>query len=851
MKTIYIMQFSHLDIGYTHPQSEVAAQHVVIIDHVMEFCAQDPEYRWTVESLWQLEQWMNNRSQEKINKFFALVKSGQISLGACYAGLHSGLMGSEEFSRSLYFADKLRRDYGVEINTAIQNDIAGYSWAYPQVLRKSGIKYFVTGINTFIGAGADVPVKDRVFFWEGPDGSRILTCISQYPHIGGSGYLAALLYYDWAPGGHAEENIPAMLTRLEKSGYPYDSILVMSGGGKDNDDTSLTMLQGIREWNSKHKSPKMVLAAPDEFFKHISDKYGDTFPVYRGDWSGLWEQVKETLPYGTGLAREVHESLPMAESLAAFSDVLKTGEYPKDKLDSAWRNVITFEEHSGGGGIVPDYMTREQAEEESRTKLGYASDAHSLTSDVMNQSLRAVARGIKTDGSSVIVWNPASGKRSGVVQVTIDPKWMKRAFSLTGPDGKQVAYQKSTDGKDILFKADNIPGLGYGVFKLDEVTVSSIYESTISTSDNMLENEYVSVRVDSNGRIQSLFDKKLKREFVENGSAYYFGQLVHANEGQITNGQHDLMQLKHVTVKVGKSGPSVGSIVITDKESPLVSTEITLYAGSPSIYVTHTMDWSRMPKDNSRYDIVYPLNVPGGRLVFDSPAGLLDPKKDGMPKAWPIVHVNRGGDITGPDCGVTISSKQAFNWEFAKMNSYWGGILPPDSTTLMMRLTNNIDHGQYKGSGHGDYIQESGAPNLRKYENIFRLHGGSRKYGFDSIADTLYLESKPLIACMVERNHSGTLPDKRGQLIDLEGKGIELLAFKKAEDGDGYILRVMESHNRNTSLQLSSSVLKIKSAELLDNTEHTIRPLDVNRGGVKVPVGSREIVMLRVRLGTK
>ena len=77
------------------------------------------------------------------------------SVTAGYAGMDGSMMGAEEFCRSLYYAEKLRRDFGAQIKTLMQNDIPGYSWAYPQVLAKSGVKYFITGVNHFIGAGAN------------------------------------------------------------------------------------------------------------------------------------------------------------------------------------------------------------------------------------------------------------------------------------------------------------------------------------------------------------------------------------------------------------------------------------------------------------------------------------------------------------------------------------------------------------------------------------------------------------------------------------------------------------------------------------------------------------------------
>ncbi len=206
-------------------------------------------------------------------------------------------------------------------------------------------------------------MKDRPFYWEGPDGSRVLTFIAHDPFIGGSGYVNALLYYGWGISDRkADTTVPQLLRNLEKSSYPYDSILVMSGGKSDNQNTNMELLEGIRDWNKRYESPKMVLATPNEFFDHITTKYGDSFPVYKGDWAGLWDQVKQSLPYGAGLARIAQTRLRRQKHYHCSPICWVKHVYRIASLDDAWRNLIRWEEHSGNGA-EPRVMTRENRRE--------------------------------------------------------------------------------------------------------------------------------------------------------------------------------------------------------------------------------------------------------------------------------------------------------------------------------------------------------------------------------------------------------------------------------------------------------------------------------------------------------
>ena len=845
VKTIYIMQFSHLDIGYTHTQADVAKISIDTLDNVLKLCKTVPDYKWTVESLWQLEQWMDNRSPAQIDELIGYVKSGRIGLTACYAGLHSGLMGYEEFCRYMYLMDRLRVKHGVHIDTAIQNDIPGFTWAYPQALQKSGIKYMALGINVFIGSGADIPVKDRPFYWEGPDGSRVLTFIAHDPSIGGSGYLNALLYYGWSvQDGRSDETVPAMLENLEKSGYLYDALLVMSGGKGDNQNTNMELMDAVHDWNARHQTPKMVVCTPDEFFEHITSKYGSEFPVYRGDWSGLWEQVKMSLPYGSGLARIAHDSLPIAESLTAVNDVLGRRPYPRQIISDAWESLVTWEEHSGGGS-EPRFMTRDQAREDSAVKLRYASDAYNAAEKLKDSAIKGLASSIGADGKSIIVWNPLPAKRSGIARVKISFPMGGKCLIDT-ETGKDTPFQKDGATGDLLLKVSNIPGLGYRTYKAIDSS-EKVESSGVKVSRCRIENSLVRVDITNEGLISSIYDKKLHREFVQQGAKFGFGQLVSADGRQIDIGENIAVPLLKPSIAIGMDGPTVGSLIVTGSGSPMKRMEVMLKDGDRAVYVKHVIDKNSMPKANLRYDLAFPLDIPDSRFVYDTPTGLFDPQKDRMPKAFPIVHVNHGGVISNKDFGMTISTKQAFNWEFEKLNSWWGGKIPPESTLLMTRLTNNADFYEFK-EGQGEYMQEEGAPSIRAYESVFLPHEGEGKFPADGSMDFLISESSPFLAAEIPAGSGqGTLPG-HGQMLKIRGDGIAFLVFKKAENDDGYVLRLMEMSGAAKYVRVGSGIMKIKSAEVLDMVERKTADLPVKRGSISIKMKPREIVTLRLRV---
>jgi alpha-mannosidase len=367
----------------------------------------------------------------------------------------------------------------------------------------------------------------------------------------------------------------------------------------------------------------------------------------------------------------------------------------------------------------------------------------------------------------------------------------------------------------------------------------------VTVGSNFLENEFVRVEIGTDGSVISIRDKRTGQEFVDRSSRFAFGQFVCANGAQLAKSEYEKIAVRP-TIKAETTGPEVGSLVITDTMSPLSRTEITLCAGSPSIHLRQTVDRRRIPKGDYRCDLAFPLSIPGGELIYDTPGGFLNRHTDCMPKGFHTVMVNHGGDITGPTNGITIFSSQGFAWEFGRINAFAEGALPPESTTLMVRLVNKIDTVQYR-EGVGDYIQEPGSPDEYIFDHTFMPHSGASTSNSGEEMKFLLSQSNPLIVIPIRANVEGTLPAGSGQFIDITGDEISLLAIKRAEDGDGYVVRLMETGNHAGTARIRSKLLKIGSAELLDNVERTQRRARVTAGSVRVRLGSREIVTVRVR----
>jgi alpha-mannosidase len=160
--TIYLFHHSHTDIGYTDLQTRVFKKHAEYLDDVIRYCRETENYpdeakfRWNAEVAWTVENYIKRRPEEKVKELMDLIRKGRVEVGAWYLQL-SDCFGHEELIRALYPGREIGRKYGIPVTSAMNNDVTGWSWASPQVLSKSGVRYFATGINETRSLAARAP----------------------------------------------------------------------------------------------------------------------------------------------------------------------------------------------------------------------------------------------------------------------------------------------------------------------------------------------------------------------------------------------------------------------------------------------------------------------------------------------------------------------------------------------------------------------------------------------------------------------------------------------------------------------------------------------------------------------
>ena len=690
IRTVYVIPFTHWDRGFLTNPEDILPRLKPHIDEVIDLAAEDPEYRWTIESVWQLNEWLKRTDDVKrIRLLRDLVKRGQIQISASYGSMHTEFMDSEELN--LFTQDGLRmaRVLGVgPPELAVMNDVPGYSLRVPHVLSGSRVRYFLAGANLFIGGGTSLAPGQVPFYWAGPDGSRVLTWVSQGKS---GGYVEGMQEYYVAPTtpdpyGNLPNLLPDELQgkpplevmdigmkRLrdtyEKAGYKYDAVLVMYV----HDFTSPTverdhLLPSVRKWNASGRQPQLKVATPKEFFDYILAKYPNEIPTYRGDWSGLWSEVKTNSPGIDTLARKAQLDLRASSLLWGWLQLKHGAAFPSGNVLDSYRKLWNYDEHSGAGQTGwPKLMTVQQVNDQNRDYVAYVRDAVSEQQWVLEQGLeKLLGAELGAGGDVLAAFRPLSWQADSIVRIPRTPLLEQSAALRDLSTGKVIPVQWSGDEGVALA---SFPGMAVALFEPASADVPSSHP--VNTSELVLENHFYRLELrPQDGAVIHLVDREMGKDLVNTSARKAFNQLLWSVSFKETE-----LPSARVAFQVEK-GPVYDALFVRRSGSPEPVSEYRLYHGVKRLEIRNLLDRSRMPIVSGTpsdqfhfYQFAFPV-LPGATietLQYENGNGLVTFPQNYLPGARHDAVVSHGIVLRSDDLNVAIASPEAFYWNLPNL----------------------------------------------------------------------------------------------------------------------------------------------------------------------------------------
>jgi alpha-mannosidase len=807
--TIYLGGNSHIDLAWLwrwQETVEVAKETFSTIMNNME----EYEDIIFIQSQAQAYQWMEEYYPDVFRRIQKKVKEGRWELiGGLWAEPDCNLIDGESFIRQILYGKRyFMEKFGVDIKIGWNPDSFGYNWNMPQFFKKSGVDSFVT---QKISWNDTTVFPYFLFWWEGVDGSKLLT---YFPPTGYVGRIQA-------------ENITMGIKQFEKNTGLKDTY-ILYGLGNHGGGPNREMLNRSLSYKKQMIFPEIKHSTFSSFIDRIRKGGLKAVPTWKDELyleyhRGTYTTQAETKRFN----RESEVLLSNTEKISSLAFLLGS-EYDQKSLKSSWEKVLMNQFHDilPGSSINPVYKdSRESYLEAHRTaKKELQKNLNHLASQINTQ--------VGPEGKPLIIFNTLSWKRDGLAQVFLPSN--SENISVADDSGQKIPFQlqKTENGTLLSFIARKIPALGYRVFKIQKSS-SAPFRSGVSVEANALENQFFRITLHpESGNIVSIFDKLAKREVLASSAQGNQLQLLEdipdrwdAWNIQYTGREWLLDKADSISIK--KKGPVMASIQVdksylglakakreptTEFPSSFFSQEIILYDGIPRIDIKMKADWW---EEHVLLKVAFPVDINNDSATYEIPfASIQRPTTRNTPweKARFEVPAIRWADLSSRDYGVSLLNDSKYGH---------------DIKDNVMRLT------LLRSPLSPDPMADRG-----KHEFAYSLypHKGDWKD-----ADTVqkgYEFNVPLFA-FFEDPHDGQLPPA-SSFFKAEPSNIIVVTVKKAEDRDSIVLRLYESEGQETEASISF-FQKPKRIYELDLMEKRSRSLSTRDGMLRLEFGRSEI----------
>lgn len=730
---------------------------------------------------------------DRIREF---VNKGQWEItAAMWVEGDENMAGGESLVRQFLLANRfLKYHFGIEPKVCWQPDLFGHVWTMPQILTRCGVKYYY-----FMRCGKDNP---QVFWWEGPDGSRVLAATT--PNYNGS-------------IGHDTANYGFELFR--KQGFK-DYMHVYGVGDHGGGPTMRDIERGL-EISQNPYLPSIKFNTVEKYFSTVAAKY-DNIPVVNDELQFIFEGCYTTHADIKLRNRQAENLFPVLELFSVIALPYELP-YPQFILNAGWERACFNQFHD----ILPGSAIHASYEEAIPITDGFINAGMAA----LQKSLATLADQIQTNDLKVepiVVFNPSSWDRKDVATAQL-PIFVDEWVEILDHEGKIIPSQiiaRTAESAKVIFIADEIPAMGYKTFGWRKVRTAPEYQTDLKISDDwLIENHFYKISIDNKtGLISSLISTVNQKEFVAPGKSANLFQLLHEEphdmSAWVIGKISETIDLVHPDrIEILERGPVRFMLQIAHhyRKSTFIQ-RMAVCSNLKRLDFSCTVDWQEIGsrQNGSKFlKVAFPLNVDSeAKATCELPFGTIEREANGH--EYPT---QKWLDLSDSKNGVSLVNDCKYGCDVNKN----------EMRLSLLRCSYEPDPIPDKGNHHFKYAM---LPHEGDWKSANTLRAG-------------FELNQPLLVVLTDQ-HSGTLPLEQS-FIRPSADNIIITAFKKCEDDDSLILRFYETCGRavEAKFQFSFRILRVNETDLLERNrdDSEIKILD---NGFIVQVAPYEIRTFRV-----
>ncbi len=794
---IDLVGYAHTDLSWLWPRSETI--HEILprtIESVLKMIQEHPGMVYA-QSAAQSYKWTERYYPDLFAQISKKIATGEWEVvGGSWTEHSTNIPSGESLVRQHLYAKRYFKDkFGVDVKIGWLPDSFGFNWNLPQIYRKCGIEYFVTHKLKWQIERNDppVPFPYHLFWWEGPEGSRVLA----FHTVG-----------DYSQPVEPAEMLEYLKT-LEAT-HHVDKLLILYGEGDHGGGPMPEMMDRAVKLMHDPDYPTVRFSKALDYFHEIQAlPQSKDFPVVDDELYVKTHRGTFTTDSQVKRDNRLCEVLLMnAEKFSLLASQFGQP-YPQEKLQQLWEKVLFGQVHDNIDGSAVAEVYRDAA-----TDYG---DIKYAGGNVLNTALSTIAQHVNTqgEGRAVLVFNSLPWGRTGLVSLDAGYFAGLQHFKIVDAGGHAVPYQvvEEPGATKCLLFAEKVPGMGYKEYRIVASEEAPKFSTDLVVSGLTLANSQIEVVIDpASGNLTSLKKKGMDTNFLREdnpGAALevWEDKPPKAPEGEpawnIYLGADNKLD-KAESVKVVETG-SVRAVVQVKKSfgaSTFVE-NIVLYSHADRVDFELSADWH----EKYRFaKVAFPLNLHSVYATYEIPYGAIqrfdytlkeDPGVRLMapPRAWEIadrtkfeVAGQRWADVSNQagDYGVTLLNDSKYGFSYQE-------------NTLRMSLIRGPRRA-YREMGD-TWSDQSDDPIVGIHHIKYALvpHRGNWQ---DANATRRGAEFNAPLLTRSEPSHAGQLAASYS-VLDVAPSSVAVESVKKAEDTSEYIVRLYETEDKASTAVLN------------------------------------------------
>ncbi len=796
--TVSAVGHAHIDTAWLWPLRETIRKCARTFSTALDYMEKYPEYVFVCSQAQQYA-WMKAYYPGIWEGIKKAVRRGQWEpVGSMWVETDCNLVSGESLVRQILHGKRyFEKELGYETKDVWIPDVFGYAASLPQIMRKSGVEYFLT---QKISWSQFNKFPHHTFLWEGIDGTRIFT---HFPP-------ADTYNADTGP-----KELIKNVQNFKELDRATRSLLVF-GWGDGGGGPSIEMLEKARRARDFDGLPKLEQEKAIKFFEKAKVDAKD-LPLWVGElYLELHRGTYTSQAKNKRRNRKSEFLLRDAEFFDAVTLALAPGR--KEIATDPERAVYDV---TGLGEARPE---THRAALERAWKLVLLNQFHDI---IPGSSIHWVYRDSERDYETIRqLGESVRDSALSTLEALLDTSAFREPVLIANTLG--IRRREIVELQDGVLASVDVPPFGYvAVEKTDEFlrTTDDPVKAVESRQGITMENGLLRVKINAKGHLTSVFDLRARREVLSGQ-----GNMFHLHQ-DIPNSWDawdvDIFYKERCCVIEGleklelvEAGPlRAAARIVRGFGKSRIEQRIVLSAGSPRIDFPTEVEWKESQKI---LKVAFPVNIYAQKAKYEIQFGHLE-RANHTNTSWDMgkfeVCAQKWADLSEAGYGVALLNDCKYGYDIQ------GNVM----RLSLLRAPNSPDPLADRGWHHFNYA--------------LLPHTGDLREGH--VIDQAYALNVPLLvrdlkptAGSLPASHSFFLTDRPGSVVE---------TIKVAEEGAAIIVRLYESEGGRGPLTLTT-ILPVRKAWLASLLEAEEQALPIRNGAVRLDLRPFEIVTLRFAL---